>query len=277
MKGGTGRSLALANVAVYLASIGEKVLCIDMDIQAPGLYTLFSIPEELRSKTPSIVDLLLKFGETDLPVTKFMDVGNFVNLKEGNLFIIPAFPMDKKQLIELTRRRELWEINYLSLFVQKFLKPMCEIKNINYILIDARSGLAEESMWALSIARFISDTSLCLLFTRLDMQSRNVTLHALNLFNQYQYEFPVELVISNVPSGNKKVSFFGGESEVSDKSEKILMEFIDKISETGGKVVAVLPFDEEYLLEPRIITPQEETQMAKSYKNLAEYLRNYRS
>jgi cellulose biosynthesis protein BcsQ len=40
-KGGTGRSMALANVAWTLASNGKRVLAIDWDLEAPGLHRYF--------------------------------------------------------------------------------------------------------------------------------------------------------------------------------------------------------------------------------------------
>jgi len=40
-KGGTGRSMLLANVAWLLASTGCKVLLIDWDLEAPGLHRYF--------------------------------------------------------------------------------------------------------------------------------------------------------------------------------------------------------------------------------------------
>jgi cellulose biosynthesis protein BcsQ len=40
-KGGTGRSMTLANVAWILASCGKKVLVIDWDLEAPGLHRYF--------------------------------------------------------------------------------------------------------------------------------------------------------------------------------------------------------------------------------------------
>ncbi|HEX2574467.1 MAG TPA: AAA family ATPase [Polyangia bacterium] len=46
-KGGVGRSMALANVAVLLAQRGERVLAIDFDLEAPGLHRYF-----LRHDTP---------------------------------------------------------------------------------------------------------------------------------------------------------------------------------------------------------------------------------
>src|SRR3984893_16563779 len=40
-KGGTGRSMALANFAWILAANGKKVLAIDWDLEAPGLHRYF--------------------------------------------------------------------------------------------------------------------------------------------------------------------------------------------------------------------------------------------
>ena len=45
-KGGVGRSFALANVGVLLARWGFRVLCIDFDLEAPGLAHFFGSVEQ---------------------------------------------------------------------------------------------------------------------------------------------------------------------------------------------------------------------------------------
>lgn len=45
LRGGVGRTTALASVARILADRGRRVLCIDMDFEAPGLPYLFGLPE----------------------------------------------------------------------------------------------------------------------------------------------------------------------------------------------------------------------------------------
>jgi cellulose biosynthesis protein BcsQ len=59
-KGGVGRSMALANIAIMLADWGHKVLIIDWDLEAPGLENFFSEHISLeRARTKAgLIDLL---------------------------------------------------------------------------------------------------------------------------------------------------------------------------------------------------------------------------
>src|SRR6266567_4133279 len=57
-KGGTGRTMAISNVAWILASNGHRVLLIDWDLEAPGLHRYlrpFLLDRELAS-TPGLID-----------------------------------------------------------------------------------------------------------------------------------------------------------------------------------------------------------------------------
>jgi Mrp family chromosome partitioning ATPase len=57
-KGGVGRSFALANVAVTLAKWGFKVLCVDWDLEAPGLGFYFQTwtPEPTQGLVQYVTD-----------------------------------------------------------------------------------------------------------------------------------------------------------------------------------------------------------------------------
>jgi Mrp family chromosome partitioning ATPase len=56
-KGGVGRSFALANVAAILSRWGARVLCVDWDLEAPGLHHFF--PESTtRGPDLSLLQLL---------------------------------------------------------------------------------------------------------------------------------------------------------------------------------------------------------------------------
>ena len=63
-KGGTGRSMALANIAWLLASNGKRVLVIDWDLEAPGLHKYFGpflSDPELR-ETPGLIDFVVDYA-----------------------------------------------------------------------------------------------------------------------------------------------------------------------------------------------------------------------
>lgn len=64
-KGGTGRSMALANVAWILAASGRRVLAIDWDFEAPGLHRYFRpfLTDPELSDTPGLIDLFVHFVE----------------------------------------------------------------------------------------------------------------------------------------------------------------------------------------------------------------------
>src|SRR5689334_5992423 len=57
-KGGVGRTLALANVARYLASFGQKVFALDLDLEAPGLHYKLASPVQQRELRGGVVDVL---------------------------------------------------------------------------------------------------------------------------------------------------------------------------------------------------------------------------
>ena len=64
-KGGTGRSMSLANVAWILASNGQRVLVIDWDLEAPGLHRYFSpfLDDPELQQTRGVIDFFTEFVE----------------------------------------------------------------------------------------------------------------------------------------------------------------------------------------------------------------------
>jgi nitrogenase subunit NifH len=64
-KGGTGRSMALVNVAVDLANRGRTVLIVDFDLEAPGLDT-FRLGDRSRSSL-GVVDYVGRYITTGEP------------------------------------------------------------------------------------------------------------------------------------------------------------------------------------------------------------------
>jgi MinD-like ATPase involved in chromosome partitioning or flagellar assembly len=62
-KGGTGRTMALANVAWILASRGKRVLLIDWDVEAPGLHRYFApfLSDPTLSETDGLMEFLAQY------------------------------------------------------------------------------------------------------------------------------------------------------------------------------------------------------------------------
>ena len=63
-KGGTGRSMALANVAWILAAYGKRVLVVDWDLEAPGLHRYlhpFLEDKELKL-SDGVIDMVMKYA-----------------------------------------------------------------------------------------------------------------------------------------------------------------------------------------------------------------------
>jgi len=64
-KGGTGRSMVLANVAWILAMLGRRVLVIDWDLEAPGIHRYYRpfLPDPEMTETSGLIDFFVHFVE----------------------------------------------------------------------------------------------------------------------------------------------------------------------------------------------------------------------
>ncbi|MFG2431939.1 FxSxx-COOH system tetratricopeptide repeat protein [Streptomyces sp. NPDC048590] len=63
-KGGTGRTMALANTAWILAANGKRVLAVDWDLEAPGLHRFFHpfLDPATLGATTGVIDLITEFA-----------------------------------------------------------------------------------------------------------------------------------------------------------------------------------------------------------------------
>ncbi len=143
LRGGVGRSTALAYTARILASHRQKVVCVDMDLEAPALPELLGCESDVRDDQ-GVVELLMALdqGETPdfarhlLPVTD-----------SDNLFVIPAGRLSadyarKLRFIDPTAwYRE--ERNPLRRFSEGLKNGLPFLPDI--ILLDARTGITDLS------------------------------------------------------------------------------------------------------------------------------------
>jgi tetratricopeptide (TPR) repeat protein len=63
-KGGTGRTMALANVSWILAMAGKRVLAVDWDLESPGLHKFFHpfLDQDVVTATPGVIELLTNYS-----------------------------------------------------------------------------------------------------------------------------------------------------------------------------------------------------------------------
>jgi CobQ/CobB/MinD/ParA nucleotide binding domain len=62
-KGGVGRSLLVANCALYLAQLGFRVVALDLDLEAPGLhYKLASFLPRGFFPRRGVLDLIFDYA-----------------------------------------------------------------------------------------------------------------------------------------------------------------------------------------------------------------------
>jgi MinD-like ATPase involved in chromosome partitioning or flagellar assembly len=139
-KGGVGRTMALASVAVQLAKWGYKVLAIDMDLEAPGLHAFFR-PWLKASVRRGVIELLETF---DKPSVTWRD--SVVRLKapgaEHPLAFMPAGRLDHNYLQRVQALD--WDELYARKF-GRFLESMRAewVADFDFILIDSRTGVSD--------------------------------------------------------------------------------------------------------------------------------------
>jgi MinD-like ATPase involved in chromosome partitioning or flagellar assembly len=146
-KGGVGRTMALANVAVLLAKWGYSVLAVDWDLEAPGLEQFFKklSPDihKLRKEKPGIVDLIhagcngarLKWKDCLIDIS--------INGGKGRLSVLSAGRNDEKYAAGLQ------SLNFGELFAEHGLGSYIEtlrnewISEFDFVLIDSRTGVTD--------------------------------------------------------------------------------------------------------------------------------------
>lgn len=140
-KGGTGRTTALAACALQMARRGHSVLVIDLDLEAPGLGTLFG-DAGLRE---GVVDLLMMEQPSDLEVRALT-----VHLTDDSLIgsgapirLLHAGQIDADYMEMLARldTHGASDRSGLTLRLQALFKAISQAyPSLDYLLVDARAG-----------------------------------------------------------------------------------------------------------------------------------------
>jgi len=129
-KGGAGRTLALANVAVLLAQWNHRVLCIDWDLEAPGLHHYFKV----QPRT-GLLDLASALAEG-----KSVSAKRFVTPARANVDLICATQTRSASM----REPPDWSLWYRRGFGEA-LETMRAAwsEAYDFVLVDSRTGITD--------------------------------------------------------------------------------------------------------------------------------------
>ncbi|MEU3184785.1 FxSxx-COOH system tetratricopeptide repeat protein [Streptomyces sp. NPDC006923] len=161
-KGGTGRTMGLANVAWILASNGKSVLVVDWDLEAPGLHRYFHpflLDKELKS-TSGVLDMLWDFALAALDQDADTRPGwhePYANPLQHAVSLRWEFPADGHiDLLGAGRQNKSfgqrvnsfdWHSFYSRLGGSTFIASLRQQMrdHYDYVLIDSRTGLSDTS------------------------------------------------------------------------------------------------------------------------------------
>jgi cellulose biosynthesis protein BcsQ len=147
IKGGVGRSTALAVTAWALAEEGKKVMVLDMDIESPGLSSSL-LPEE-KSPAYGITDWLVEdLADNGDAVFPYMTAVSEIS-RNGEIRIVPAHGREPGEYISKLGRvwmsktrpdttREPWHQR-----LNRLLSSLESQWNPDVVLIDSRAGIDE--------------------------------------------------------------------------------------------------------------------------------------
>lgn len=213
-KGGTGRTLVVANAAEYVLRLGLKVFVIDLDLEAPGLhYKLRLAPNAvLPAIERGVVDYLTDFlttGHVPDSVRPFTIEVPHREDQEGRLDFMPAGTAPSADYW-----RKLSQINWHRLFYSEdafgipfFLELKERIKAEfapDLLFIDARTGITEIGGVATCV---LPDQVVCLLGNNEEnLEGARAVLRSIKQAARLPGQGPVDVVpvLSRLPLGRTR-------------------------------------------------------------------------
>jgi MinD-like ATPase involved in chromosome partitioning or flagellar assembly len=238
-KGGTGRTMAISNVAWVLASNGHKVLLIDWDLEAPGLHRYlrpFLIDRELAS-TPGLIDFV--WDATRINMTPAEVDPEFPSLDDyvvgldwsfpgdGIIDFIPAGRQDENYAQRVNTFN--WDNFYERLGGGKLLEAQRQMlrDNYDYILIDSRTGVSDTS----SICTVHLPDSLVVLFTLNRQSITGAAAIAASVQEQRGEDFKIFPVPTRVENA-EDVKF----AAATTYARRIFARFLRHVQSKTGKI-----------------------------------------
>jgi len=253
-KGGVGRTMALANVAMNMVEEGKRVFVIDFDMEAPGLTLMKEFcPDDQREKRKNggLFQYMRHYCLQGLPA-RLQDYILRPLGEEKPLYFLPAGDVEGGYNVHTIDFVGLCE--YKNKEGKRFfdiLKEKIEKMGIDYLLIDSRTGVSAYCGICLKIM-----PDAVVLFFGLNRQNIAGTNWAIeNTKKEIKENKKILLIASPVPEGEEELK-----KKRMDEAEKNFEDL---------KITMTLPYSPRVsLIEERIIANWPDSHLALAYKKL---------
>lgn len=253
-KGGVGRTSALMNVATRLCALGKRVCVLDFDLEAPGLDSFgLPHPSEPMAGVVEYITTFLKTGRLpDLRDFSYEITGE----RKGAFFLIPAGKKDSEYQRALSQLD--WKLLYKqksgALLVEALRRIIARDLDIDYLLIDSRTGLTDVS----GICTLQLPDLVVLLFN-LNAQNLNGTAQVYKAIrdNRMNRSIRTLLVASPIP-------------EIPEFLQLRSNRFNLARTTIGAAPEMIIPYDPFVSFQESIVTEHQSKLLSKSYDDLTQ-------
>ncbi|WP_433534527.1 FxSxx-COOH system tetratricopeptide repeat protein [Micromonospora sp. CA-249363] len=159
-KGGSGRTMALANTAWILANNGFKVLAVDWDLESPGLHRYFHpfMKDQKLRQTEGLIEFFQRYRAAtvtpDSSPSWFDEVTrlgsatmslNWVFPQGGVLDFMPAGKQDQRYSAKVSKFD--WDHFWQELNGERFIDALAATmrREYDFVLVDSRTGLSDSA------------------------------------------------------------------------------------------------------------------------------------
>lgn len=210
-KGGVGRSLLVANCALYLAQLGLRVVALDLDLEAPGLHYKFRTAlGESFPPSRGLIDLIDRYSSENQLYESLNDVSFDVPLGDpmlepnsppprGWLRVIPAGSAPSanywRRVANVDWKRFLYDEGATGVeFFIDLRDRITEEFGADLLLIDSRTGITEMGNVATSV---LADKVICIVTDVAEnIEGARVILRGLRRHRRLSDGAPIDMKIA---------------------------------------------------------------------------------
>lgn len=145
-KGGVGRSTALASFAIQRARVGERVVVIDFDLDAPGVGVLLAADSSGTTASWGVLDYLLERPYDSVDLRDYYHACRQSAVTQaGEILVFPAGRLNGDYLGKLARVDFEMPVGDTAGPLVQLLHQVRDELQPDWIFLDTRTGLSESS------------------------------------------------------------------------------------------------------------------------------------